>query len=92
MDPGQEDNLDRVTERIGWAVLAFCADKPYGQTFFADELRRFVRSKVGLVAPGSPDRILRLLRQKGKLDYFVVSRSESLYMMLWVGKPEENAA
>jgi hypothetical protein len=81
---GQQENLDRVSQRIAPAVLAFCQSIGLKE-FFADDLRRYVRRMVGEVAPGSPDRVLRDLRRKGMIDYRVVSRSESLYQMLRVG-------
>lgn len=87
----QQENLDRVRERIHGSVKAFCL--PYAgtlKTFYADQLRRHVRLTVGEVAPGSPDRILRDLRQRQQLDYVVVSRKESLYRVLWVGHPPES--
>jgi len=87
---GQQENLDRVSERIGPAVLAFCASVGLRE-FFADDLRRYVRRMAGEVAPGSPDRVLRDLRQRGLIDYAVVSRSESLYRMLRAG-PKPKAA
>ena len=83
---GNQEYLDLVSERIGAAVIKFC-EIVCGKTFFADDLRKYVRSVVGEVAPGSPDRILRDLRQKGKLGYRVVSRRESIYEALWIGKP-----
>ncbi|HEU0180326.1 MAG TPA: hypothetical protein VFV58_39320 [Blastocatellia bacterium] len=84
----QQENIERVSERIGGAVKAFMRER-CGQQFFADDLRRYVRVNVGEVAPGSPDRILRMLRRAGELDYKVVSRSESLYEALWVDHPPE---
>jgi len=88
MDPEQQENIERVNERIGGAVLAFMR-QTRGRQFFADDLRRYVRVAVGEVAPGSPDRILRMLRQARRLDYRVVSRSLSLYEALWVDQPPE---
>ena len=70
------------------AILAF-----YGQrmdsadrTFTADQLRFYVNNNtVGGVSPSSADRILRLLRQKGQLDYYVLNRGRSLYRALPLG-------
>jgi len=72
--------LDAVSSRIGSAILDFCCAQ-VGQEFHADDLRRFVSQKVGLCAPGSADRVLRDLRQRGAIDYVCVSRSESLYFL-----------
>ena len=72
--------LDAVASRIGSAILDFCSARG-GQEFHADDLRRFVAQKVGLCAPGSADRVLRDLRQRGAIDYVCISRSESLYFL-----------
>jgi len=60
---GQQENLGRVSERIGPAVLAFCASVGLRE-FFADDLRRYVRRMAGEVAPGSPDRVLAAAEQE----------------------------
>lgn len=53
-----------------------------------EELRKFVFDNVGgYVAPASPDRILRDLRQKGRVNYIVVSRAKSLYRSLPMTQP-----
>ena len=73
----QTENLERVTSRIGAAIVAFCEKR---QTqFHVDDMRRYVEATVGKVAPGSPDRILRNLRSKRKINYRVVNRRQSLY-------------
>ena len=79
-----EENLERVRSRIQRAVIGFCDTHP---RFHADELRRYVIRETGVAAPASSDRVLRDLRQKGRLDYRVVSRRESLYEVI---KDEEN--
>ena len=64
------------------AILAF-----YGQrmdsddrTFTASALRFYVQNNViGGVSPSSADRVLRMLRQKGLLDYTVLNRGKSIY-------------
>ncbi len=80
LDPEQDDNLHRVTERIGSAIVEFF--RPPRDVFHADELRKWVSGKVGVVAPGSPDRIMRALRQQHKIDYEVVSRRASSYRII----------
>jgi len=53
------------------------------QRYTATDLRQYVQLRVGgYVAPGSPDRIMRNLRHKGKINYELVSRSKSLYRAL----------
>ena len=50
-----------------------------GHAFHAEELRRCVLIYEPEIAPDSPGRILRLLRQEGKLNYVVINRRNSLY-------------
>lgn len=71
-------HLDSVSARIGTAIVAFC-DARRGQSFYMEQLRRHVEEVVGHVAPGSPDRVLRDLRQRGIVSYRVLDRSRSLY-------------
>lgn len=78
----QTSNLTRVSEAIAAHVTAFIASH-IGKEFHVESLRRFVFEHTeGYVAPASPDRILRDLRQKGRVNYEVVSRSKSLYRAL----------
>jgi hypothetical protein len=79
-DDEQEEHLDRVSERIGAAILEFFRRER--RDFHADELRFFVADRAGPVAPGSPDRIMRDMRQRGVIDYRVVNRRQSLYEIL----------
>ena len=74
-------HLDRVSSRIGAAVLDFCQAH---RQFHAGELHRHVEDATGVSAPASADRILRDLRQRGVLKYRVVSRRESLYEVVEV--------
>lgn len=81
MDLEQKQQLERVADKIAAAILQFArgvasTTAPY---FYADELRRHVERTCGRHAPGSADRVLRSLRQAGKLDYVVISRAKSLY-------------
>src|SRR5262245_47580058 len=79
----QQENLDRVSARIGRAILDFCRAH---KRFYAEELRSYViRVTPGKVAPGSADRVLRDLRQRHVLNYRVLSRRESLYEMISIG-------
>ena len=79
----QQLELERVSNRIAGALIHFCR-KRVGKTFHADDLRVFVMRNVGEVAPGSADRILRDLRQRGLINYHVLSRRDSLYYVEWV--------
>ncbi len=80
-DTEQADNLDRVSTRIQNAIVQFC-DLFCGRTFHADQLMAFVTERVGTVAPGSADRVLRSMRQRGLVSYEVVNRASSLYRIL----------
>jgi hypothetical protein len=71
----QKEHLERVSARIGAMVIRFCRNR---RDFHMEELRQYVVEQ-GEVAPASPDRILRWLRQKGFLDYEVINRRESHY-------------
>jgi hypothetical protein len=82
MSDGQADNIRRVRSRIGDLVLGFCegrlaAGRP---EFRISELQAHVADATQ-AAPASPDRILRLLRREGRLDYEVIDRAASLYRL-----------
>jgi len=68
----------RVYSRIAPLILAFHHENA-GRRFHSKELQQYVLSGAPEVAPSSADRILRYLRQEGKLDYVVLSRTQSLY-------------
>ena len=73
----QIENLTRVSDAIAQHVISFLSNHT---EFYVEDLRQYVFDNVkGYVAPASPDRILRALRQKGVVDYVVVSRSKSFY-------------
>ena len=79
-DAQQEIELGRVSDRISSALMGFARAR-VGKTFRADDLRKFVALSCGAAAPGSADRILRLLRARGLIEYRCLSRSESLYVV-----------
>ena len=76
----QQLELERVSNRIAGALVQFCS-KRVGQLIHADDLRVFVSRNVGSIAPGSADRVLRDLRQRGVISYTVISRRHSLYLV-----------
>lgn len=76
-----EPNLNRVSARIGGSILRYFAEYAPGYRFHVEELRKWVLDETGILAPASADRVLRDLRQKGRLDYHVVSRKQSLYQI-----------
>ena len=86
----------RVKSRIGSLILEFCDFRlhGYGISFHMEDLHLFVQQRLpfnGRVAPASTDRILRQLRQQGLLNYKVVSRRQSLYRVVPVERPAEQA-
>ncbi len=76
----QRENLERVSAQIEGYILEFAAAVPLRGhcQFHVEELRQYVADRVK-VAPASADRILRALRQQGRLNYRVVNRRASLY-------------
>lgn len=78
-------NLNSVTARIGEAVKAFIEYKSNDvePRFYAADLRAYVLGFTHMeVAPGSSDRILRDLRQRGLVNYQLLIRSKSYYLAL----------
>jgi hypothetical protein len=80
----QTPQLNRVAATTSEAILEFIrqrlADTETKGAFTADQLRFYVTNHVsGGVSPSSADRVLRMLRQKGALDYVVLNRGKSLY-------------
>jgi hypothetical protein len=69
----------RVYSRIAPLIMEFYYNNA-GKQFNAEQLRRHVLQAAPEIAPGSPDRILRELRLRGKLDYTVINRRQSLYL------------
>ena len=70
------------------AVVAFWERRMSGTDpkFTGDQLRFFVTNNiVGKASPSTSDRILRMLRQSGKVDYTVENRGLSLYKAVPLG-------
>ena len=83
-----EKSKERVGQRIGKVIESLLNG---GWTeFHLAELDRAVWSRVGDIAPGSVSRIMRDLRQKGRINYELVSRSKSLYRALPLTTTQEN--
>lgn len=78
---------DRVKQAIRKHIIAF-AWTYMGQRFHMDELTRYVRQQVP-TAPDSAGRILRALRQDGVIEYRLVSRHDSEYEIVSVGRPRQ---
>jgi len=77
-DPGERG---RVFAKIAPIIVAYYKANPRRQ-FHVEELRQHVLAWVPDIAPDSPGRILRELRQIGQLNYLVVNRRQSLYRFL----------
>jgi hypothetical protein len=90
MSDDDRSERERVYARIAGTILQFQREHPTG-TFHVEELREYVTALAPDIAPDSPGRILRLLREEGKLNYVVISRSASLYQFRSV-EPKPPAA
>lgn len=77
-DPDQERELKRVSGRLAETILEFLRER-VGQRFHAEDLRAHIHARTES-APGSADRILRMLRRSGQCDYEILNRSQSLYL------------
>ena len=81
------ETLNIGVPKLSWhtaaaAVLAFWEQRVDSEdpTFTATQLRFYVwNNYTGKTSPSSADRILRMLRQKGQLDYTVENRGRSIY-------------
>lgn len=74
-----DDERARVSSRIAEAIISFLESHA---RFHANELKAHVEAECGEGAPASADRILRDLRQRGLVNYRVVSKRDSLYEVL----------
>lgn len=77
------ENLQRVRVKLSHAILMFVTKRRMDGRldFHADDLREYVnRHAPG--ALGSPDRVLRDLRQRGLVNYELLSRRGSLYRIV----------
>ena len=86
LDLSGPELLESISSRISVSIIRFCIErlrKGYRQ-FHAEELRTWVIQETGIAAPGSADRVLRDLRQRGIIAYHVLSRRESLYVLVAV--------
>ncbi len=88
----QQENLERVSVKIRSHVFAFCVGRIRERQpdFTMLELTAYVAERTG-VAPDSPGRILRGLRQKERIDYVNTSKKWSRYRVLSVSVEREAA-
>lgn len=72
--------------RIEYSIIKFAFDRILGgrPLFYGTDLYNYVKSECPDVAPGTPCRIIRRLREENRIDYKVLNRNESLYQMRWV--------
>lgn len=84
---------ERVANKIADAILRFChLSVDLGNpVFHMDELRKAIEGTCGAVAPDSPGRVLRSLRQRGLVDYYVSNRAKSEYTIRAVGAERKHA-
>lgn len=72
-------NLERVYGSIADIAFEFCALRwPHHAQFRMNDLSAFVAQRSSITRD-SASRILRKLRLRGRIDYRVVSRRDSLY-------------
>lgn len=74
----QQQNLNRVEKKISQHILDYFKGK-VDFVFHMQDLQDYV-AQYARVAPDSPRRILRELKNKGKVDIELLSRSESRYL------------
>jgi hypothetical protein len=82
----QQNELGRVKTNIGELVESFILHRwQTGQPrFHMRDLHDYIFTRTH-IAPASPDRILRQLRQEGKFDYKVIDRRASCYQITTIG-------
>ena len=82
----QAEELARVYKQIAGSIRRFAEAHPQS-TFHVEELRQYVLDEYPTIAPDSPGRILRQMRQDGVLNYVVINRRQSLYQFRTVVPP-----
>lgn len=92
-DPlGRQDQpreLRRVKKDIAIYVMEFSREQ-VGHLFHIQEMESYI-SRFKRIAPGSGARILRKLRDEGYIEYRVINRRESAYMISWIKIPGTEA-
>ena len=79
-----EQQLNRVALNLNQAIVEFWAKRVDAEEprFTSTELRQHVQHYNYGTAPASADRVLRMLRTKGLVNYAVINRGKSLYLAL----------
>jgi len=76
----QNENLRRVCDSLSTIIMEYYRLKVTNKDLgFSGRKLELHAMKYWSATPGSATRILRKLRNEGKLDYEVVNRSQSLY-------------
>jgi hypothetical protein len=78
------EQLNRVALNLNQAIVEFWAKRVAAEEprFTSTELRQHVQHYNYGTAPASADRVLRMLRTKGLVNYAVINRGKSLYLAL----------
>jgi hypothetical protein len=74
----QSENLNRCDNKVAPSIFAFLRER---SRFTGPELHQYVSERHS-VAPGTADRVLRLMRCKGLISYVVTDRSKSQYAVI----------
>jgi len=78
----QKQNLSRVKSQIATVILDFWEQTGPKTPFHMTNLLKYVRSRRPNIAPDSPSRVMRDLKQHKVIDYVVLNRSASLYKFI----------
>ena len=74
------ENRDRVRGKLVDLIKSFCQVE---REFHMSDLNAYIGANFeGYVAPDSPGRIMRMLKQEGFINYELVSRSQSRYKVI----------
>lgn len=87
MPAAQKEHLERVSTKIGRVILEFYRERLEAGTpdFYMTDLSTYVQAKVPEVAPDSPRRVFNDLKNKGALNYELLSRRDSHYRLVALG-------
>ncbi len=82
----QDKQLQRVVPKLQDVIIQFLKRKlkTIKQEFHAGELCIYCLNKVNDIAPDSVSRVMRELRKRGIIDYEVIDRKNSLYLIIGV--------
>lgn len=89
-DTEQPAQLERVKWRLDPLVLNFFAERRPGDQFHVNDLIRYVWRFDPFATATSPDRVMRELKSSGRLNYELVSRSQSLYRVTEASEVEND--